>query len=114
MSLASSSTPITPVEAGITWFAGSRRSCAADRQQASATVSPVRVAQLALPAFTRIAPTAPREAARCLAAELHRRRLHAVLREDAGGCGGQAGNDQRQIVLLGLAYAGVRGGVAIA
>ena len=55
----SSSTPITPVEAGSTCETGSFRSFAAALEVASATASPVRVAQLALPAFTRMAPTRP-------------------------------------------------------
>ena len=83
-------------------------------QVASATASPVRVAQLALPAFIRMAPTSPlRHASNARAAQPHRRRLHAVLREHGGGVGRQTADDQGQIVLLGLAYAGVGGGIQI-
>ena len=69
---------------------------------ASATASPVRVAQLALPALTRMAPTSPCDAFRWLPRQPHRRGLHAVLREHGGGGGGQSGDDQRQVVLLHL------------
>ena len=63
----SSSTPITPVEAGSTCVTGSRSSFAAALHVASATASPVRVAQLALPALTSTAPhQALRDAFRCL------------------------------------------------
>ena len=62
----SSSTPITPVDDGITWFTGTFNCLATARQQASATFSPVRVAQLALPAFTSTALTLPLDSARCL------------------------------------------------
>ena len=90
-----------------------QQSCAAARQEASATASPVRVAQLALPALTRIAPTR-RAKPPDGGGQPHRRGLHAVLREYAGGRGGQSGDDQRQVVLFGSANAGVRGGIAIA
>ena len=48
-------------DAGNTWTTGSRRRFAKARQQSIATRSPVRVAQLALPALTRIAPATPPE-----------------------------------------------------
>src|ERR1039458_3685806 len=47
-------------------------------------------------------------------AKLDRRGLHAVLREDGGGGGGKAADNQREIVLLHLAYAGIGGGIEIA
>ena len=65
MSLESSSTPITPVEAGSTPATGVLRSFATARQEASATRPPERVAQLALPAFTRMARATPRDTRRC-------------------------------------------------
>jgi hypothetical protein len=55
----SSSTPITPVEATSTSVAGIRRWRAACLAVSSATASPVRVAQLALPALIRMALAAP-------------------------------------------------------
>ena len=88
-------------------------SLAAALQVASATASPVRVAQLALPAFTRMAPARPRDSVQVAAAEPHRRGLHAVLREHGGGVGGKAADDQRQVVFFRLADAGVGGGVEI-
>ena len=99
---ASSSTPITPVEEGSTCVTGSRSSLAAALQVASATASPVRVAQLALPALISTAPHRPLDALQMAAAQAHRRGLHAVLREDGGGVGRQAADDQRQIVLFHL------------
>src|ERR1035438_5461895 len=62
----SSSTPITPVEEGTTWVTGRRRSLAAALHVDSATASPVRVAQLALPALITTAPHRPLDAFRWL------------------------------------------------
>ncbi len=84
------------------------------RQQASATASPVRVAQLALPAFTRIAPAAPREAVRCRRQSFTGAACTRFCVKTRGGRGRQAGDDQPQVVFFGLADAGVGGGVAIA
>ena len=56
---------MTPVEAGSTWVTGNFSILASAPQVAMATRSPVRVAQFALPALIRMAPTCPREARRC-------------------------------------------------
>jgi hypothetical protein len=47
------------------------------------------------------------------AAQPDRRRLHAVAREHGGGGGVETGDDQRQIVTLGLPYSGVHGRISI-
>ena len=112
---ASSSTPMTPVEDGSTWSAGS---FSALRGRAAAwpapRASPVRVAQLALPALTRTAPAAPREACRWRAAQPHRRGLHAVRGEDRGGGGRRVRRRSAPGRRLGcLADAGVHGGVTV-
>ncbi len=59
MSLASISTPITPVDAGRICSGLDSSRFAAARTHSSATRCPVRVAQFALPALTRIARTFP-------------------------------------------------------
>ena len=83
-------------------------------QQASATRSPVRVAQLALPALISTALTTPARFGQVPARDAHRRGLHAILREHGGGGRGNVGNNQRQIVLLHFADSGVHGRIAIA
>ena len=60
----SSSTPITPVEEGTTCVTGRRSNLAVALHVASATASPVRVAQLALPALITTAPQRPLDAFR--------------------------------------------------
>ncbi len=47
------------------------------------------------------------------AAEPDRRRLHAVAREHGGGAGIEAGDDQRQIVTLGLPDSGIHGRISV-
>ena len=56
------STPITPVEAGSTWLGCSFSSLARALVVFAATLSPVFVAQFALPALTSIAPHTPFDA----------------------------------------------------
>ncbi len=73
---------------------------------------PVRVAQLALPALTRTARAIRERSSGALRESLNRSGLHAVLREHGGGTGRKPANDQRQIVLLLLANAGIHGRVA--
>src|ERR1035441_2019409 len=46
-------------------------------------------------------------------AQTHRRGLHEILRENGGGTGWQAADDQRQIVLFYLPYPCVSGGVCV-
>ncbi len=53
------STPITPVEAGRTCSGFTPKACAAAFTVCAATFSPVRVAQLAFPALTRMARAMP-------------------------------------------------------
>ena len=107
----SSSTPITPVEAGSTCVTGRRSSLAGSlaggqRDGIAGAGGAVGVAGIdedgADQALGRSEVTA---------AEAHRRGLHAILREDGGRVGGEAGDDQRQIVLLRRANSGVGGGV---
>ena len=52
--MGSSSTPMIPVEAGSTCATGRSRRFDKARQQSMATRSPVRVAQLALPAYEQV------------------------------------------------------------
>ena len=47
------------------------------------------------------------------AAQPDRRRLHAVAREHGGGIGGKTGDDQRQIVTLGLPDSGIHGRISV-
>src|ERR1035441_9688138 len=108
------STPITPVETGSTWLTGSRNNRAAALQVASATAWPVRVAPFGWPGFPRNCAPQPMREPQMAPAKLDRRGLHAVLREDGGGGGGKAADNQREIVLLHLAYAGIGGGIEIA
>jgi len=108
----SSSTPITPVEAGSTCDAGSFRSLAAALEVASATASPVRVAQLAFPALTRMAPRG-RPTASNDAGKASPVRPGRVLGKHGGGRGRQPRDNQGEVVLLHLADAGVGGGVGV-
>ncbi len=109
----SSSTPITPVDAGSTALRRDpqqprpRRGCFR-----SATFSAVAVAQFALPAFTRIAFMRPRDAPQVAPRHGHRPGHHSILGEHRrGGCR-RVGNDQRQVVLRHFADSRVGGGVA--
>src|SRR5476651_627588 len=105
--LASSSTPITPVEAGRTCATGSlsSRAAAFDVANARGAVGVAGIHQ-----------HRAHQAARKLqmaAAQFHRRGLYPVLCEDGGGVGRESGHDQSQIVLFHLADAGVGGGVCV-
>src|SRR5581483_12488644 len=68
INLGSNSTPITPVEAGRTYSVLVFKAFATALQEVNATRSPVRVAQLALPALTRTAATVPFEDFKCFRA----------------------------------------------
>src|SRR5207249_1674945 len=65
-SVESSSTPITPVEAGSTYSRSVFSALATALQDASATCSPVRVAQFAFPALIRTAATLPFDDFKCV------------------------------------------------
>ncbi len=67
-SFGSNSTPMTPVDAGITYSVLIFKAFATALHESSAARSPLRVAQFALPAFTRIAATLPLEDCKCLRA----------------------------------------------
>ena len=80
---------------------------------ASATFSPVRVAQLALPALTSRARRSPREASGAGGTGGRARPGTLLVREDGGGGGGLLGDDEREVIVADLADAGVHGRVAI-
>ena len=110
----SSSTPITPVEAGSTWNGGIL-SIRADglagglRHGIARPRGAIGVA--------RVHDDGPHLSLGGLQqppAQLHRRGLHVVLREDGGGIGRKAGDDQGEVVLFHLADSGVSGRVKIA
>ena len=112
--LASSSTPITPVDAGNTCVGGTCSCLATASQQASATRSPVRVAQFALPALISTALTRPRDLVKLMRA---RRTGAACTRFCVNTAAAEAGVSEtikREIVLLHFANSGVHGRVAIA
>ena len=109
----SSSTPITPVEAGSTMIGCSFSSFARAFVVLLATLSPDLVAQLALPALIRIGAAHSFREAHVGAGQFDRRGLHFVLGEHGGGGRGYTRNDQRKIVLLLFANASVCGGVFI-
>ncbi len=69
---------MTPVEAGITCATGTFIFLASALQHFMAASSPFRVAQLALPALTRMALTRPRDARMCCLAILTGSGLHAI------------------------------------
>ena len=106
------STPITPVDAGSTSCSWTPSAFAADRTHSSATRSPVRVAQLALPALISQARTRPARDPQISPREFHRRGHHQILREDRCRRRRRVRNDQRQIVLRHLPNPRVRRGVS--
>ena len=96
----SSSTPMTPVEAGSTCGTGSRSSLGRRLAVASATASPVRVAQLALPGIDQHRAAKPFESFRCLRQSFTGAACTRFCVNTAAALAGKPADDQREIVLF--------------
>ncbi len=101
------------MDEGNTCATGNLSSLAAAFEVASATASPVRVAQLAFPALTRMAPASPFDNFRLRRESRTGAACTRFCVNTAAALAGMPGDDQRQIVPLYLANAGIGGGVCI-